>query len=243
MSFFDKSALDPPTVPARSRVSNTSHQSSTWFSSQPSQSGSAAIHSVHMSTPTPTEFNPLAGLAAAIFPGAGHLVLGKPRRAFFAAIGVMGLFFFGLFIGGIDAIDSKQDKIWFYGQTLVGAPTIIVDQIHQGMFKADDPETGRSRTGFPGEHRLTTGPRPVWEPLTSDQIQAGMGPPNTPGLGRLNEIAMLSIVLAGMLNLIIFLDALMPAVEPSQPNTSGRERPETGDETNGGTGHKAGGMS
>ncbi len=163
-----------------------------------------------MSTPTPTEFNPLAGLAAAIFPGAGHLVLGRPRRALFACIGVMGLFLFGLLIGGIDAIDSKNDKIWYYGQLLVGTPTIVVDTIHQSQFKAYDLDTNMLRTGFPGERRIHDGTRPIWEPLTYDEIDAGMGPPNVPGLGRINEIAMLSIVLAGMLNLIIFLDALMP---------------------------------
>lgn len=178
-----------------------------------------------MSTPTPTEFNPLAGLAAAAFPGAGHLVLGRPRRALYACIGVMGLFFFGLLIGGVDAIDSKNDKVWFYAQVLVGPPTFIVDTIHQKKFKAYDLGTGLLRSGFPDEHRVHDGSRAVWEVLSEEQILAGMGPPNTPGLGRLNEIAMLSIVLAGMLNLIIFLDALMPSEEriPSPAPESGGE--------------------
>lgn len=172
------------------------------------------IYSWHMSTPQPTDFNPLAGLAAVVFPGAGHLVLGRPKRALFATIGVMGLFFFGLLIGGIDAIDSKQDKVWFYGQALVGPPTFIVDAIHQNRFKAYDLDSGQLRAGFPGEFRTDDGSRPIWTSLTDEQIAQGLsdglGVPNTPGLGRVNEIAMLSIVLAGMLNLIIFLDALMP---------------------------------
>jgi Family of unknown function (DUF6677) len=173
-----------------------------------------------MSTPQSTEFNPLAGLASAIFPGAGHLILGQRKRALFAAAGVLGLFFLGLLIGGIDAIDSKEDRIWFFGQALVGPPTFIADAIHQNMFKAYDPVTGIKRSGLPGEHRVDTAPRPVWEPLSQEQIDAGMGP-NIPGLGRLNEIAMLSIVLAGMLNLIIFLDALIPnpAHAPSTPSS------------------------
>lgn len=163
-----------------------------------------------MSTPQPTEFNPVAGIAAAIFPGAGHLVLGRHKRAFFAMVGVMGLFFFGLLLGGIDAIDSKQDKFWFFGQALVGPPTLVVDYIHQNKFKAYGYGSEIMRTGKPGEHRVIENGRPVWEPLTYAEIESGMGPPNVPGLGRLNEIAMLSIVLAGMLNLIVFLDALMP---------------------------------
>ncbi len=163
-----------------------------------------------MPTPPPTSFNPLAGLAAVVFPGAGHLVLGQYKRALFAAIGVMGLFFFGLLIGGIDAIDSSQDRVWFFGQALVGPSTFIVDTIHQNQFKAYDLGTGLLRSGEPGEQRINDGSRFIWEPLTYEEIELGLGPPNTPGLGRLNEIAMLSIVLAGMLNLIIFLDALMP---------------------------------
>jgi Family of unknown function (DUF6677) len=184
-----------------------------WIFTRASLGGSNPIHCVLMSTPTPTEFNPLSGLAAAVFPGAGHLVLGRPKRALFACIGVMGLFFFGLLIGGIDAIDSKNDRIWFFGQVLVGPPTMLVDFVHQSQFKAYDLNAGVLRSGFPGEQRIHDGSRHVWQPLTQDQIDQGMGPPNTPGLGRLNEIAMLSIVLAGMLNLIIFLDAMMPSKE------------------------------
>lgn len=175
-----------------------------------------------MPSATPTQFNPLAGLAALIFPGAGHLVLGRPKRAALVCVGVMGLFLFGLLIGGIDAIDSKNDKIWFYGQVLVGVPALGVDYVHQNMFKAIDPNNGVLRSGFPGEHRQQVDGRVTWQPLSQAQIDSGMGPPNVPGLGRINEIAMLSIVLAGMLNVIVFLDALMPAIEVGHAgNTSG----------------------
>jgi hypothetical protein len=170
-----------------------------------------------MPSPRPTQFNPLAGLAALIFPGAGHLVLGRPKRAALICVGVMGLFLFGLLIGGIDAIDSRNDKIWFYGQMLVGAPTLAVNYAHQQNFKAADPNNNLIRSGYPGEHRQMVNGVAVWQPLTEEQVASGMGPPNVPGLGRINEIAMLSIVLAGMLNIIVFLDALMPYEERSKP--------------------------
>ena len=175
--------------------------------------GARAVHCVRMSTPPPTQFNPLAGLAALIFPGAGHLVLGRPKRAVLICVGVMGLFFFGLLIGGIDTIDRRDDRIWFFGQILVGVPTLAVDYVHQSQFKAADPNNGVIRSGFPGEQRADGPNGPVWQPLTPEEMASGMGPPNVPGLGRIHEIAMLSIVLAGMLNLIVFLDALMPAEE------------------------------
>ena len=169
-----------------------------------------------MTTPPQTQFNPLAGLAAAIFPGAGHLVLGRPKRAILACVGVMGLFLFGLLIGGINTIDSSQpypSKIWFLGESLVGVPTLVVDQINQRSFKAYDLDSGALRNGYPNEHRVVENSRPVWKPLTQPQMDQGMGPPMVPALGRLHEIAMLSVVLGGMLNLIVFLDALMPSPE------------------------------
>jgi len=163
-----------------------------------------------MSKPPSVHFNPLAGLFALIFPGAGHFVLGRIKRGVLAMIGVLGLVLFGLLIGGIDAIDSEEDAFWFYGQALAGAPVFVVDAIHQSRFKALDPDTGLVRSGHPGERRVTDGGRAVWRPAGEGVGAAGMGSPNAPGLGRINEIAMLSVVLAGMLNLIIFLDALLP---------------------------------
>ena len=186
------------------------------------------VHCLRMPTPQPTEFNPLAGLAALVFPGAGHLVLGRTRRAALICVGVMGLFLFGLLIGGIDAIDSRNDKVWFFGQVLVGVPTIAVDYVHQHSFKAADPNNGVLRSGFPGEQRVVSNGNAVWQPLTQEQIAAGLGPPNVPGLGRINEIAMLSIVLAGMLNLVVFLDALMPTPE-KQPKPAKKQAATGGD--------------
>ncbi|GJM19555.1 MAG: hypothetical protein DHS20C14_17680 [Phycisphaeraceae bacterium] len=157
-------------------------------------------------------FRPIAALAAAAFPGAGHLVLGQPMRALGAAAGVLLLFGGGLFIGGIDAIDSKEDRVWFYGQALVGPITFGVDWAHQNHFKAIDTRTKQLRTGYPTETQTTddTGQR-VWRPLTADEAAAGMGPPNVKGVGRMNELGQLSCTLAGMMNLIIILDALFPA--------------------------------
>lgn len=158
-----------------------------------------------------------AGLAAAVFPGLGHLVRwrvrGRATRGLLAMAGVMGLFLYGLFIGGIDAVDSREDRVWFLGAALLGPTAFVTDWVHQNHFKAWD-ENGVLRTGNPGEVRdAGAGDRPVWRTATPEELEAGLGPPNAKGLGRLNEIAMLSIALAGMLNLIVFLDALMPGVQ------------------------------
>lgn len=152
----------------------------------------------------------LAGGAAVAWPGLGHVVQGRTRRGVLAMAGVLGLFLYGLLIGGIDAVDSKEDTIWYAGAAMVGPLAWGVDWVHQNRFKAVD-EYGRLRTGNPGEVRDTGTTGAVWRAATAAELEAGAGPPNSKGLGRLNEIAMLSIALAGMLNFIVFLDALIPA--------------------------------
>lgn len=152
----------------------------------------------------------LAGGAAVAWPGLGHIVQGRTKRGVLAMAGVLGLFLYGLFIGGIDAVDSRDDRIWYAGAAMVGPLAWGTDWVHQNRFKAYDRSRDALRTGFPGEVRDTTGDRPVWRPATQAELDAGKGPPNEKGLGRLNEIAMLSIALAGMLNFIVFLDALIP---------------------------------
>lgn len=170
-----------------------------------------------MPDPTPDRVHPLAALAALAFPGAGHLVLGEPRRAMAACAGVLGLFFGGIFIGGIDVVDSREDAIWFYGQALVGPVAFGVDYLHQHHFKAEGPDLRPDptvasnrpilRSGYPGEHRVYDQAQQkwVWQPAPD-----GRGPPNQKSIAKVNEIGTLYGTLAGMMNLIIVLDALLP---------------------------------
>ncbi len=151
------------------------------------------------------------GAAAVLLPGLGHIVQGRTKRGVLAMVGVLGLFLYGLLIGGIDAVDSREDFVWYAGTALVGPVAWGTDWVHQNRFKALDPERGVLRTGNPGEVRDVNGRGDrVWRDATPSELEAGMGPPNGKGLGRLNEIAMLSCALAGMLNFIVFLDALIP---------------------------------
>ncbi len=127
--------------------------------------------------------DPIAGLLAVVLPGAGHFYRGEPKRAFGIAAGVLGLFFGGMLIGGIDVVDSKEDRLWFAGQALVGPIAIVVDQVHQNAIK-------------------TNGQNPEPEPGTT--------PKATRSIGKVNEIGTLFATIAGMLNLIVILDAFLP---------------------------------
>lgn len=87
-----------------------------------------------------------------ILPGLGHVVRGEPKRAICAAIGVLGMFFGGILIGGIDVIDSKEDKWWFYGQAFVGPLAFGADWYHQNQLKAHPipgvPEGGGENASY-----------------------------------------------------------------------------------------------
>lgn len=171
-------------------------------------------------TPPTATLNLAAGIAAALLPGLGHALRGEPRRALLAGAAVLFLFFSGILIGGIDVIDSREDRVWFIGQALVGPVAFAVDYVHQDHFKAYGPETSSpdsrapqivSRSGRPDETRVwsDTNSRYEWQRLSPDQLAAGMGPPNTKSVAKVNEIGTLYATLAGMVNLIVILDALV----------------------------------
>lgn len=161
-------------------------------------------------SPTPTQqqdttpMDPLAGILAIILPGAGHWYQGQLKRAMLVAGGVLGLFFGGLLIGGIDVVDSRQDRLWFMGQVLVGPVALATDYVHQNHFKALDPVTGQPRSPKPGE---------VKDPSTGQWVvgPAGSRPPMSKSLAKMNEIGILYCTIAGMLNLIVVIDAAFPS--------------------------------
>ncbi len=163
-------------------------------------------------TPPPAdervEMNPGALLAALVLPGLGHVVRGERTRGLLAFSGVMLLFLTGLVAGGIDVVDRREDKFWFIGQACVGPVAFGVDWYHQNRLKVVDPNpkppvvVGRSavRSAYPTEGRDPKTGRPV----------AGGRPPNIKSIGKVNEIGMLACTLAGMLNVIVILDAGFP---------------------------------
>lgn len=150
--------------------------------------------------PEPTRLDPVAGFLALILPGLGHLYQGHRLRAAYIALGVLGLFFGGILVGGIDSVDSREDRIWFLGQALVGPIAFGADHIHQTRFKVLDQISNQPRSADPGEARDPRTARPYAAP-------AGNGPPNIKSLGKVNELGTLFSTIAGMLNLIVIIDA------------------------------------
>lgn len=157
-------------------------------------------------------FQPHALLAAAAFPGAGHMILGEVKRGVYAAIGVLGLFLGGIFLGGIDVIDSKEDRVWFLGQACVGPLAFGVDYLHQNHFKVRDPVSGRLRSARPDEGRGPDGTPQRLEIAPAPNTPAvPTQPPNRKSIGKVNELGTLFAAIAGMMNLIVIIDASYPS--------------------------------
>lgn len=149
----------------------------------------------------PLSFRPLGLLAACVLPGLGHIVNGEARRGLCIGVGVLGLFFSGLLVGGIDTIDSKEDRVWFFGQALVGPLSFAIDYAHQTHFKVIDPNTRQPRSAYPGEGR---------DPKNGYALTPGT-PPNIKSISKMNELGTLFSTVAGMLNFIVVLDAGFPS--------------------------------
>lgn len=152
-----------------------------------------------MSDRTKVEFQPLAGVLAAVLPGLGHAFLGDPKRGLLVFAGVMGMFMGGLLIGGIDAVDRVEDKWWFVLQAGVGPTAFAVDAVHQNYFKVREVVNGRER---------------VRSGLPDPAGNGGEPARNRKSLGRVNEAGALYAAMAGMLNAIAVIDALWHVRRP-----------------------------
>ncbi len=158
--------------------------------------------------PPPDHLQPVAALLALALPGAGHLYLGFVRRGVLIGAGVLSLFFGGLLVGGVDSVDANEDRIWFIGQALVGPVAFGTNYVNQTFFKgwAVDSRTNRQvlRAPRPGES-LKVEEFPPGQ--TRRVIVQGGTPPITKSLGRASELGTLMAALAGMMNLLVIIDA------------------------------------
>ncbi|MFA9479378.1 DUF6677 family protein [Phycisphaerales bacterium AB-hyl4] len=71
-------------------------------------------------------WNFTAAVAAWVFPGLGHLLLGQRDRALVLAVTIISLWIVGLLVGGVSVIDRAMHPAWFLGQMLI-APSLVVD--------------------------------------------------------------------------------------------------------------------
>lgn len=68
-----------------------------------------------------------------IVPGMGHIAIGHRRRGLLILIGVVFLVLCGVLVGGIDAVDHKNDGLWFIAQVWCGPIVVGVDLMNQAF--------------------------------------------------------------------------------------------------------------
>lgn len=165
---------------------------------------------------------PVAAVLALLLPGLGHWYLGERARARRIFFGVVGLFWFGVLVGGVDVIDRQEDPVWFAGQALVGPMAFGLDWVNQNHLKAygldaagnlvltDQRAIAPRRSLYPGEvveRRDVRTPGGVQTLRVAVAGPEGSRPPGTKSIGRVNELGTLFATIAGMLNLIVVIDA------------------------------------
>lgn len=166
----------------------------------------------------------MAAVLAFLFPGGGHFYLGHRDRAIRIAAGVLLLFFTGLAVGGIDAVDRRENGLWFwfYGQMWNGPIVFGADYLHQTRFKVTDAQ-GVLRSARPNEFRnpITGAPEQIYlDPATNlptarytdpktlvTTTVSPARPPKLRSIGKTSELGTLFVAVGGMLNLIAMIDA------------------------------------
>ena len=132
-------------------------------------------------------FSFLAPILAWVFPGLGHWYLGHRRRARLIATGIGVMYVSGLLIGGLDVIDRRGDRLWYYGQFLAGPVTPALDAWRTRHYTPDTPKA-KVNHSYP-----------------------------VPSFSHANEIPTLFTTIAGMLNLLAILDVLvLPRHRPEE---------------------------
>jgi hypothetical protein len=145
-----------------------------------------------MSDTAQQSFRPLLAVLGWVFPGLGQWFAGARLRGVFAAVGVLGLFFSGLLVGGLDCVDSEEDRLWYIGQLGAGPLVIVADVANTQLLKS-----GRAAPLISAAAPYGTAVNPADLPKFS----------SFKGLAHSNEFGTLLVFLAGLMNLVVLLDA------------------------------------
>lgn len=170
------------------------------------------------------QFQPVAAILAAAFPGLGQFYLGHVRRAVLVGVGTMGLYLTGLLIGGVQCVDRRDNGIWFLGQALMGPMSFGLDWVHQNKLKVIGPDARNGavklREPYPSEARDPRSAQAIAIVVKNGVPTATTGdgltiapayPSYVKAVPRSNELGTLFTTIAGFLNVIVVIDAAFGA--------------------------------
>jgi hypothetical protein len=144
-----------------------------------------------MATEPTNTFKPLPALLGWLIPGLGHVRIGERGRGMLVFAGVAFLWICGLLIGGIDSVDRKGDRLWFFAQAGTGPIAFAIDGLNNSLLK----------TGRIGELMESPGPRGTDGRTTSVMVSSFKS------VAHANEYGTLYTSLAGLMNVVALLDA------------------------------------
>jgi TM2 domain-containing membrane protein YozV len=155
-----------------------------------------------VSDSAPTVYRPLGAILGWLFPGLGQIAAGNARRGVVAMAGVLTLFVSGLLVGGVDCVDYREDRLWFYGQAGCGPIAFAAGFANESLLKSGSAAPMVEMPAPPGAPKVTAS---VFK-----------------GLAHANEFGTLLVFLAGLMNVCVLLDAVVR--EPSSDAATGGRR-------------------
>ena len=176
--------------------------------------------------PTPLASPPLVAVAGWLLPGAGYWLIGERARGLTVGVTIVVLFVLGMLIGGVRAIQvpgfgENGGKLYLTKGYVGGRPVVVAREASD----PDDPP-GEWIGTTPGALLRDVGNKPwsicqvlagpvaiaggAWSVALSRPVEREGGPPEPRGVqshSRVNEIGVLYMAVAGMLNLLVIIDA------------------------------------
>lgn len=135
--------------------------------------------------------NWVAAIMGWLVPGLGHMWIGHVQRGIYAMVGVLGLFLGGLLLGGVGVVDRKDNSLWFMAQAGAGPVAFAADWVNTAWVKS----------GYVGE--MLEAPTPMVPRSTGSKVSS------LRSVTSVHEIAILYCSMAGLMNVVVLLDALV----------------------------------
>ena len=130
----------------------------------------------------------MAAICAWLVPGLGHVVIGERARGVLVFAGIIFMWLCGILIGGIDAVDRKEDPLWFAAQVCSGPIALGIDGMNTALLKSGQ----------------------IGELLDSPAVSRNTAAAKVnsfKGIAHVNEYGILFTGLAGLMNLVAIIDA------------------------------------
>ncbi len=161
----------------------------------------------------------LALLLAWLVPGAGHVYMGRTARGVIIFLTIGATFWFGVAMGGVMTVDSRNERWWFIADMFTGVHGLVSWQRQEKVWNRLIDEDGQAQ-------RLAQ-LDPLQQQAVADKKL------NDAGLALVaptDTVARAFAGVAGLLNLMCIFDAAMLSLmgirgEPAEKVSKGRQGP------------------